>query len=942
MNRYILTPLLCLILAAGCTQEIKPEEIEPGILTVRASATVKLSGISFPWFASSDRIGVYARKSDSGEITVRNACLAAYSSTTTSLFKPLSDASRIELSDSDRLDLGLYYPFRTSCDKPESLPLSVPSEQTITPGREPSFKQDNIFTCTIPAVGAMESPLETELLPAAAYLRISISSSSPAYFSSFRLEGSRGSVLAFTEGSFDLFTGAIDSGEETYDTIGLSSETSVTVTSSPLEIYVKVNPGFSGDKLTFIGTMGKAELTLAEFEVPEGGFKSGECSLYDVRITGEFEMPGDLSKNGTANCYIVTEAASEYSFDATVKGNGSNGISWTFDGTPVNKDFQAAISPASAALLWYSNPEENESLSPVVASSVSFDPSSGRISFRTPESFVEGNAVIAAFDASGNILWSWNIWAVEGWDSQASAKTAGRYVFMDRNLGAVAGADADVSDVRTAAKAIGNYYQWGRKDPFPAARTYTDSYKVEEGWGLYAWTPLEAYKVSGNKIFSTDRTANGRMLGSTLGSGYTLEDAVEESARYPHKWMFSGNSDTVFPQYSWFTAEGQFEARTLLERMEWRYLWGSTDNVSNVKTVYDPCPPGWKVPTADAFVPVLNNVKPSDGGHGIISSGYGLYFPYGGQRKAGFGGSVIVSAEDIMVASASVAGSLYPIRASRSSSSAGSYGTCITSSNSYAGAGLQVRCVKEDVASVAAPHGRQTGHRAALMGDSITRTWRDRGRKEFFTENDYLNKGVDGTTTTNMLNRFYADIVSDDPQLVVITAGTNDLAQNDAWGSAWNQCNYVSREELLANVALMAAIAEDLCGEVIIGSICPSRDMWWKPDEWKAVYNGDWIAEKIVETNKLLKAWAETHGYAWADYHSALKDDEDNLKDEYCWVLGTNPDGSLNLDRVHPNADAFLIMESILKPLIDGKLFDPDEGKPGSGNIDDLDKEEWK
>ena len=79
MNRYILTPLLCLILAAGCTQEIKPEEVEPGILTVRASATVRMSGISFPWFASSDRIGVYARKSDSGEITVRNACLAAYS-----------------------------------------------------------------------------------------------------------------------------------------------------------------------------------------------------------------------------------------------------------------------------------------------------------------------------------------------------------------------------------------------------------------------------------------------------------------------------------------------------------------------------------------------------------------------------------------------------------------------------------------------------------------------------------------------------------------------------------------------------------------------------------------------------------------------------------------------------------------------------------------------
>ena len=246
------------------------------------------------------------------------------------------------------------------------------------------------------------------------------------------------------------------------------------------------------------------------------------------------------------------------------------------------------------------------------------------------------------------------------------------------------------------------------------------------------------------------------------------------------------------------------------------------------------------------------------------------------------------------------------------------------------------------MASQASPYGRQTGHRAALMGDSITRTWKDRGRKEFFTDNNYLNKGIDGTTTTNMINRFYADIISDDPQLVVITAGTNDFAQNDSWGSNWDQCNYVSREELLANIALMATVAEDLCGEVIIGSICPSRDMWWKGDEWKAMYNGDWISNKIVAANAILKAFAESKGYGWADYHSVLKNAENNLADQYCWILGNNPDGSQNLDRVHPNYDAFLVMEGILKPLIDSKLYSPDEGKPGAGGIDDIDKEEWQ
>ena len=115
---------------------------------------------------------------------------------------------------------------------------------------------------------------------------------------------------------------------------------------------------------------------------------------------------------------------------------------------------------------------------------------------------------------------------------------------------------------------------------------------------------------------------------------------------------------------------------------------------------------------------------------------------------------------------------------------------------------------------------------------------------------------------------------------------------------------------------------------VVLGSICPSRSMWWKAQSWKDKYDGDYIANKIIEANKLIKAYAAARGYRYADYHSALKNDQNGLADEYCWVFGTN-------------AKAFLVMEGILKPLIDAALYDPSEANPGGGKIDDMDKWKW-
>jgi lysophospholipase L1-like esterase len=222
------------------------------------------------------------------------------------------------------------------------------------------------------------------------------------------------------------------------------------------------------------------------------------------------------------------------------------------------------------------------------------------------------------------------------------------------------------------------------------------------------------------------------------------------------------------------------------------------------------------------------------------------------------------------------------------------------------------------------------------MGDSITEQWPIRGRKEFFTSNDFKGVGIGGQTSRDMLARMWGDVLSNDPQLVVVAAGTNDLAYNNGVKT--------SREDILSNVMLMVELSKAWGAEVIVGSSFPSRHYWWNfngtvaKDFWNIT--PEQTAQRAIELGKILKAYAEQKGYRYADYFSVLKDDENNLADPYCYPVNTSyaADG---LDRVHPNAAGYLEMEEVLKPLVDAALNDPDQINPGDSSIDDMGKIEW-
>ena len=178
-----------------------------------------------------------------------------------------------------------------------------------------------------------------------------------------------------------------------------------------------------------------------------GGDDSGEGEEDEAIYT-------DLSASGTANCYLV-QGAGNYKFK-TVIGNT--------DATVGNVK--------SVEVLWESfGTDEMPNVGDLIASA---DYKDGYIRFSTPENFRDGNAVIAAKNVNGTILWSWHIWCAEqGWTEQVYANNAG--IMMDRNLGATSATPGDVG-------ALGLLCQWGRKDPFLGASSISsDSPAVSTG-----------------------------------------------------------------------------------------------------------------------------------------------------------------------------------------------------------------------------------------------------------------------------------------------------------------------------------------------------------------------------------------------------------------------------------------------------------------------------
>lgn len=173
-----------------------------------------------------------------------------------------------------------------------------------------------------------------------------------------------------------------------------------------------------------------------------------------------------------------------------------------------------------------------------------------------------------------------------------------------------------------------------------------------------------------------------------------------------------------------------------------------------------------------------------------------------------------------------------------------------------------------------------------FMGNSITDCWVDTV-PAFFADNNFVGRGISGQVSSQMLVRFQEDVINLHPKVVVICCGTNDIAQNNG---------PISLEHILHNIKSMCQLARANKIKPVVCSTLPAKGFKWRP-EMKP-------ANDILQLNEMIKAYAKENKIPYVDYHSALKDEENGLPKKY------------SKDGVHPNAQGYAVMESVILPIL--------------------------
>lgn len=175
-------------------------------------------------------------------------------------------------------------------------------------------------------------------------------------------------------------------------------------------------------------------------------------------------------------------------------------------------------------------------------------------------------------------------------------------------------------------------------------------------------------------------------------------------------------------------------------------------------------------------------------------------------------------------------------------------------------------------------------NRIIFMGNSITEFWKANDPGYFAS---YVNRGISGQTTPQMLVRFREDVINLKPAVVVILAGINDIAQNTG---------PIKLEDTFGNIVSMAELARAEHIKVVMSSVLPANHFPWRP----AIIP----TEKVIALNKMLKDYAEANNIVYLDYYSAMVDNQKGLP------------SNLSGDGVHPNLAGYKVMEPLAEKAI--------------------------
>lgn len=397
--------------------------------------------------------------------------------------------------------------------------------------------------------------------------------------------------------------------------------------------YIVINGNLSGIAVNWRVYLGENNTT--DFNIKRNSSYTYNITLEagkaDSRVNIEATGISNLSSAGNANCYLAAKNKQWYSITGTIRGNGSTqdyaneqypGVSMLPSIIPeATRAIDIPISAVKdAVVVW----ETSKGLIEWVI----WDCNTGTIKFKTGTD--KGNAVIAIRDTSGKILWSWHIWRTDEVDLATLnsshtmtiiTNTARTWYTSLPGIGASAGRKRSIVMTRcslgsqlntaksylTPAGNIGIYnmqYQYGRKDPFPGGSTYT----ADSESTIYGYGSSTAYKTTGFTIGSEIVPSN-----SSLGS--TTQELLNYTINHPERFIYYNGST-----YNWIY-------NATINSSAWKIsncLWGDNNKVTTAdgigvnagyldplpwgvvgetgkKTIYDPCPAGWRIAPADSW-----------------------------------------------------------------------------------------------------------------------------------------------------------------------------------------------------------------------------------------------------------------------------------------------------------------------------------------------------
>ena len=653
--------MLAVLLAAACTKDditetgtqpapenaisfsgqLKPAGSDADLPDTRTVYGDNGTAITVEW-AEGDEIGVFAIAGDETVASNFGYRTQSAGKETTFGFMVYDDAI-CWVDETTEHDFYAYYPYsRTEgaevADR-TAVPVTLPAVQTYDPA-DPQGQftaLDFMYAVakgqTQTAVGEGSVPLQFSHL--FSIMEVKVTTDRFATIDEIVLRCKDGNeILAYGDGT----TVNLETGEITPAETGNSAEIRLagsqsTKISSYTSWQMMISSGHADKEFEVLAMINDKEQLAASFTVPAAGLAAGKtyCVTVDgMKIADEdAETIVDLSADGTANCYYVTQPNTLYRFNASVKGNGE---ALSIDGLSYS-EADLKIAPESALVLWYNCLQTSYSpwqqREPIVVASLGLE-EDGYVYFRTPETFVPGNVVVIALDeklgyedveaegsmetvwqiSNANVLWSWNL-VVTDYDPDDTANqiTHGGYTIMDRNLGAVV--------------------HWENTTRTPMAMLES----IDLAWTTGpAFTPVNALDRGlfiPPKDYIASRTADHQIFGvktetvclDIRSSDYTSAQIFGLQSANPHLWIYRNNNGDA--------------TNKMFSDPEGLAAWGNpSQDVIGHKTIYDPCPPGWKVMTKAAWMGITDSqtaapeFRADQTGRGVFL--YGKFFPLAG------------------------------------------------------------------------------------------------------------------------------------------------------------------------------------------------------------------------------------------------------------------------------------------------------------------------